>query len=325
MAVLDEMHADCHLWFAFQPNTLKDFNPELPKEWPQMIHEMRSRLENYFYVPTLSHNLRNSSEVFNMTEVVKSVKSQNEVKDSLGVTTVAMTIHATTPKLIPILQEEKEKVLVDAILFAIDKTREETNDPSSSFVILHDQTFETDELFDSIQPKKNQNDQVFKFPPNEQDLSPSLEYLDELMENKVHGFLVLRDKAFKGAEARHLILVMSDVAGYSSDIRCNMLRCISNLSIIQMIGEFESFKFDKVRYFENFMSCFKNCEYFINQCQTCWNEQKNECGEQNKKNIFFCHSCKMRKSCHPIGHDFKQLDVKDFKEKVIKCGCQCYE
>ena len=83
MASLNEMQPDRHLWLAFQPNTLKDFNSELPKEWPEMINEMRSRLENHFYIPTLSHNLRNSSEVFNITEVVKSENSYSEVKDIL--------------------------------------------------------------------------------------------------------------------------------------------------------------------------------------------------------------------------------------------------
>merc|ERR1711944_137290 len=114
MAALNDMQPDCHLWFAFQPNTLKDFNPQLPEDWPQMIHDMRSRLENHFYIPTLSNNLRNASEVFNMTEAVKTEVSSVDVNDSLGVTTVAMTIHATTPKLIPILEKEKDKVLVDA-------------------------------------------------------------------------------------------------------------------------------------------------------------------------------------------------------------------
>ena len=318
------MQPDCHLWFAFQPNTLKDFNSQLPKEWPKMVSDMRSRLENHFYVPTLSNNLRNASEVFNMTEAVKFQGTTGvDVKDSLGVTTVAMTIHATTPKLIPILEKEKDKVLVDAILFAIDKTREETSDPNSTFVILHDEYFETEQLFNTIQSKKSQNDLIFKYPPNEQDLSPSLNYLNELMENKVHGFLVLKDKSFKGAEAMNLILLMHDGTNIS-DIRCNMLRCISNLSIIQVICEHENMKFNKVRLFDNFMSCFKNCEIVIHECLTCINEQKNQCGEQNKKNIFFCRACKMRKSCHPIDHDFRKVNVEGyFKAKEVKCGCHC--
>ena len=318
------MQPDCHLWFAFQPNTLKDFNSELPKEWPKMVSDMRSRLENHFYVPTLSNNLRNASEVFNMTEAVKSEGVADvDVKDSLGVTTVAMTIHATTPKLIPILEKEKDKVLVDAILFAIDKTREETSDPNSTFVILHDEHLETDQLFNTIQSKKSQNDLIFKYPPNEQDLSPSLDYLDDLMENKVHGFLVLKDKSFKGAEAMNLILLMHEGSN-TSDMRCNMLRCISNLSIIQVINEYEVFKFDKVRLFDNFMSCFKTCKEWIHLCKTCTKEQENELGEQNKKNVFLCRSCMIRKSCHPIDHQFKRLDVEeDLKRKQVNCGCHC--
>ena len=127
---------------------------------------MRARLENHFLIPNLSHNLRNSSEVFTMTELVKSVGFEAEVKDILGVTTVAMTIHATTPKLIPIRFEDQDNILVDAILFAVEKTREETGDQSSSFVILHDERFKTDEIFNSLGAKNSLEDTVFKYPPN---------------------------------------------------------------------------------------------------------------------------------------------------------------
>ena len=37
--------------------------------------------------------------------------AKSDVKNSLGVTTVAMTIHATTPKLIPILDKEVRRLL----------------------------------------------------------------------------------------------------------------------------------------------------------------------------------------------------------------------
>ena len=324
MAALNEIQADCHLWLAFQPNTLKDFYVDFPKEWPQMISDMRSRLENHFYVPILSHNLRNASEVFTMTETIKSEEKGMDIKDSLGVTTVAMTIHATTPKLIPILLEERDKDLVDAILFAVERTRDETGDPSSSFVILHDEFFETDYIFNLIRSKKKQEDKIFKYPPNEKDLSPSLDYLDDILENNVQGFLVLKDKGFKGSESQNMILLISCGGANSSDMRCNLLRCISNLSIIQLIDEKEVYKFDKVRFFDNFMSCYKNCKEFIHLCKTCVKEQENELGEQNKKNVFICLSCKIRKSCHPIHHELKKLELeKDLKTRQVKCGCHC--
>ena len=34
---------------------------------------------------------------------------------------------------------------------------------------------------------------------------------------------------------------------------------------------------------------------YIFKCETCEEEQK-------KKNVFFCHSCKIRKNCHLIDH-----------------------
>ena len=169
-----------------------------------------------------------------------------DVKDSLGVTPVAMTIHATTPKLIPILFKERDQVLGDAILFAIEQTREETGQPNSSFVILHDEWFKTEDIYKYIQSKKNPSDNLFKYPPNQED-EPCLDYLNDLMENKINGFLVLKDKTFKGSEAMNIIILMSDGGGSESDIRCNMLRCISNLSIIQLIQEGEALKFDKIR------------------------------------------------------------------------------
>ena len=158
MAALNEMQPDCHLWFAFQPNTLKDYNSELPPKWPQMIDGMKTRLMKHFYVPNLSHNLRNSSEVFTMTEVIKNNQSDVVMKDSLGVTTVAMTIHATIPKLIPINGDKhnmqlNNQTIAGAILFAVEKTRCEIGEPKSSFVVLHGNSFKTEELFNSILTK----------------------------------------------------------------------------------------------------------------------------------------------------------------------------
>ena len=107
-------------------------------------------------------------------------------------------------------------------------------------------------------------------------------------------------------------------------MNCHRYCCISNLSIIQVISEHENMKFDKVRLFDNFMSCFKKCENFIYQCKTCTKEQEIELGEQNKKNVFLCRSCKMRKSCHPIDHKSNLLNVKsNLKRKDLNCGCRC--
>ena len=262
-----------------------------------------------------------------MTEVMKNESGiKTEVKDSLGVTTVAMTIHATIPKLIPILFKEKDQVVGDAILFAIEKTRDETGEPNTSFVILHNDSFETEEIFSSIKTNKNycKDDELFKYPPKQEDECPSIDYLDDLMENMTPGFLVLKDKTFKGSEAMNLILIMSDGGGSISDLRCNMLRCISNVSIIHVIDEYERLKFDKVRQFDNLMKCMNECENFIYQCQTCFKEQADECGEQKKKNILICHSCKNRKACHSIDHDFTRIAVKrQLKMEQVKCGCDC--
>ena len=330
MAALNEMQPDGHLWMAFQPNTLKDFNAQLPKEWPQMINEIRSRLEHYFNIPILSYNLRNASEVYNMTEaleqedILDTEACNIEVKDTLGVTTIAMTIHAITPKLIPIAGREPiYQVVGDAILFAIHKTREETGEPNSSFVILHCEDFQTDEIIKSIQSKKGRDDQVFKYPPNLEDENPSLEYLDDLLENNVQGFLVMNDKSFKGAESKNLILLMADGAPSANDIRCNMLRCISNLSILHVISENNNLKFDKIRQFDTFLECRNKCESQFFQCQTCTDKQKVQFGEQNKKSVFICVSCKMRKSCHPINHKFKKLANRDLFTDQVKCGCKC--
>ena len=302
-----------------------------------MVRYMKSRLENLFYIPTLSNNLRNSSEVFTMTEVITANEIFSNIKDSLGVTTVAMTIHATTPKLIPIIEKEitsnesaiaeskiNDQILGDAIMFAIQKTRQETNEPNSSFVILHDLTIATEALFNVVQSKKSSDDELFKYPPNPIDQSPNIEYLNDLMENKTKGFLVLKDSGFKGSEAMNIILILDGNGRSVSDMRCNLLRCVSNLTIIQRITSQEVLKFDKVRQFDNFLKCTHECRRIIYECQTCVSEQKNDCGEQNRNNVFLCLSCKMRKSCHPIDHRFVELNVeKHLNRKQVKCGCHC--
>ena len=116
-------------------------------------------LGTYFSIATLSYNLRNSSEVFNATECVTYNHSHLQINDSLGVTTNVMTIYGPIPKLIPVGFKEGYEVFADAILFAIEKTREETEEKDSSFVILHDQTIKTEAIFHSIKAKKSQNDE----------------------------------------------------------------------------------------------------------------------------------------------------------------------
>ena len=325
MAIHQEMDIQSKFWISIQPNTMKDFQLGFPPEWPSMINKMKVNLQNSgFYIPEICYNLRNSSDVYSMVEAAKSDNPGLEKKDCLGIPTISMTIHSTTPKEIPILKKEYKNRIGDAILFAIKKTKEEINLTDSSFVILHDNLFKTDEIYDALKAKMNPNDIVLKYPPNQHDKDPSIAYLEDLMENKIHGSLILKDKGFKGGEAQNVILILqSSSTTTMSDVRCNMLRCISNLSIINVFNENEGIKFDKTRVFGDFSSCKNECTIYIYECHTCKEESKEESGEQNKR-LLLCLSCTKMKKCHGKGHSFKRLSVKnDLKCKKIKCGCDC--
>ena len=88
------------------------------------------------------------------------------VKDSLGFKILGMTLNATLPKYIPINGDERDKVLVDAILLSIEHTKEELNTPNASFVIMHGQEIETETIYDKLKTKLGANELVLQYPKN---------------------------------------------------------------------------------------------------------------------------------------------------------------
>ena len=242
-----EVKMGMNLWIALQTNCLKELNAGFPSNWEEMVRNSQLRLEKEgFYLPILNYNLRNSSEVYTMVEAIKPERQGTEVKDSLGIPTISMTIHATMPQVIPILFEEWKQRIGEAILFSIEKTKEETKQKDASFVIMHDVNFKTDEIHDCLVKKVANKQLVYKYPPNENDKDPSIKYLDDLMENKKQGYLILKDKGFKGSEAQNVILINDSTTSSLSDVRCNMLRCISNLAIIPVVGEVERIHLERL-------------------------------------------------------------------------------
>ena len=60
------------IWFAIQTNRLKEVGGGYAKNWKELIQATKSRLENSYHIPSLPKNLRNTEEVFKVTETVKS-------------------------------------------------------------------------------------------------------------------------------------------------------------------------------------------------------------------------------------------------------------
>ena len=110
---------------------------------------MKLKLEkDHWFIPELTKNLRNSAQVFDMVESIKcsDVNNKMAVKDSLGSKIMGLTINATLPKLIPIDHDERDKVIPDAIMFAMRKTKDENKTKNPSFVIMHDNFFKTEDI-----------------------------------------------------------------------------------------------------------------------------------------------------------------------------------
>ncbi len=113
-AVKKEMLVSSHIWVSLQTNVIKDFCYDYPDNWEDLVDKLKSKLKNdNWYLPVLTKNLRNSSQVFDMVETLKGERDDKlSVKDSLGVKIFGMTLNATLPKYIPIhLHERKIKFL----------------------------------------------------------------------------------------------------------------------------------------------------------------------------------------------------------------------
>ena len=228
-AIKEEMVVGTHIWISLETNVIKDFGYDYPANWESLASKLKSKLTNDdWYLPVLTKNLRNSSQVFDMVESIKSEVSKLCVKDSLGVKILGMTLNATLPKYIPISFDEMHNVLLDAILLAIEQTKEELNSERASFVILHDGTFETETIYNDLNGKLRNNEIVLQYPKNKQgQKNPTINYIQSFMQSGQHGCLVMRDRCYTGAEAENVILIMntSNSEGMRN-IRCNLMRCI---------------------------------------------------------------------------------------------------
>ena len=182
-AIKKEMLVGSHLWISPQTNVIKDTGFDYPDNWEDLVDKLKTKLTNdNWYLPVLTKNLRNSSQVFDMVETLKgNLNDALCVKDSLGVKILGMTLNATLPKYIPIHDDERDKVLVDAILLAIQQTKEELKTEKASFVILHDQLLETENIYNDLKRKIGKNEIVLQYPKNKQEKSnPSIDYIENL-------------------------------------------------------------------------------------------------------------------------------------------------
>jgi hypothetical protein len=322
-AIKEEMLVGTHLWISLQTNVIKDFGYNYQDNWDDLVGKLKSKLTNdNWYLPVLTKNLRNSSQVFDMVETLKAGGNMISVKDSLGVKILGMTLNATLPKNIPINYDESDKVLVDAIFFAIQQTKEELNTEIASFVILHDDAFKTETIYNDLKRKLGKNEIVLQYPKSKQERSnPSIDYIENFMQSGQHGCLVIRDRAYTGAEAENVILIKSG-GRIVGNIRCNLMRCISNLSIIHVIKERVTISFEKVKLIDNFIKCKKQCNNVIHECLSCKEKTKHQNGEQNQIRMI-CIFCRLK--CHKKGHSFNQVDIKDDlrSQYPVNCGCEC--
>ena len=323
-AIKEEMLVGTHIWVSMQTNMIKDFASGYPDNWEQLIGEFKSKLkQDNWHLPVLTKNLRNSAQVFDMVETIKREDNKTtSVKDSLGFKIMGMTLNATLPKYIPIDHKDRDKYLVDAILLAIQQTKEELKTESASFVILHDNFFKTEEIYNDLKKRLGPNEIVLQYPKNKQEeKNPTIDYIETFMKSGQHGCLVIRDRAYTGAEAENIILTFYSSGGSLGGLRCNLMRCIANLSVIELISESVTFSFENVKQFNNFLKCKKQCERLIHQCITCQPNTKPQQGEQSNLGLL-CRCCRLK--CHQ-GHSFKQVDVKeDLKSQdLMHCGCEC--
>ena len=284
-------------WIAIQSNQLKDTgiglgqNSKIGHNWKDMITETVDGLKKAFYIPKLFRNFRNSEEICDLTESVKG-NSRMPGFDLMNIfddKTESMSIHSMKPRWIRIYRNALKKYLGEALRNATQLIRKEDNNSEGSIVILYDDSYfyqlSSQQIYDFYKSCVDSEEQVFRyttreyFSNNHSSLKPILEFI-----NTPKSCLLTKDELFSGCETENMIFITQ--GDYSSSYRSNLTRCISNLCVIEIIGEGEYHSFEKALPINDFLECLDECSLQIYQCKTCTNDSTTSEPNDSKTSVF---------------------------------------
>ena len=301
------------LWVAFQSNTFCDrcnVSETFGIELEEMIENLGSELS--IFIPALNKNMRNSREVAELAETIRSERGARKVtKLQKCLPSDKSSITSTKPTLFPIekakLKENFEDLFklatedakINVILFSHSNDMETFSLEEIMLVLIRCGVEEKDIFIHSYESNK------------------SKEEVKEFLNNP-NGFLVCQDELFCGMEANSLVYCVSDYDHYRN-IRVNMMRACSQLNIIHAYRkDFNAFiDFPSANLNPRFMTnCDKEMYIWAIKCLTCQTAGDNI----NKENYWICKSCFL--GCHS-GHDVESKSIKrDLKRESVRCHCR---
>ena len=224
------------LWVAFQSNTLRDYGLGASKD---KILTLKDKLKHLFYFPTLKHNMRNSQQIVKATE---EAKTQFPRFDAIPPATVPCMLNSASPVIIPLDINNVPLCFGSAISHAthrwLRREQKETGRCAASIVIIfeRDQGIQSKQIINALQNEGfASNENIIQYDPE------STSQIDStLTEERVKYFLKGRNgifvtpaECFVGMEAESMIYIW-DNSYISRDIRCSMMRAVSNLIIIKI-------------------------------------------------------------------------------------------
>ena len=317
-------------WIAIQSNQLKDTgvrfgpNTKIVHNWKDMINETVDGWKKGFYIPNLFRNFRNSEEICDLTESVKSESSMPgyDLTNVFDKRIEPMSIHSMKPRWIRIYNRAIKKYLGEALRKATHLIRSEENNADGSIVVLYNDGFyqlSSDQIFDFCKHYVNSEENVFRYPEltgqsmEKGALKPILEFIAT-----PKSCLLTKDELFGGCETESMIFISQ--GDFNSSYRSSLTRCISNLCVIEIIGEMRYHSIEKALPMNDFLECLEESNLQIYQCKTCTiNSKTSELGTATSDNFKECSDCY---DCYTFAKtDFIQtlneIKVDDFEAKAL--------
>ena len=229
-------------WVSFQTNCLADtvrstfdFNTTFKKMKDKLSHEG-------FHIVGMSSNMRNAKQIAQLrVDRPGSGYKMKQIIPCLPPTTVMGTI----PKIIQFDEINLKKHLGPAVYQALHLLSKQN---AKNCVILHDNDLNSfvikktlmDELEKGVEKEGSEDDFLNKIKTHPDLIYVYPDYLEEPLDqleflNNPNYILVTHAKYFVGCEAPNVILCVSS-SSPSLSVRCHLMRAVSNLIVIQMIG-----------------------------------------------------------------------------------------
>ena len=308
------------LWVAFQSNTLNDrcgTTKEFQPKFEEMIESLRK--EFHFYSPKLALNMRNSSEVGELAQTLRSDYGDRKITSIIeSLPAPKSSVTSAKPTFFPMPSKDfHQKENCDEIL-------KRTTENGQIKVILIAGADDYDlEMFRHaiVECGINEEDifiHTFKSNNTKEDIA-------KFLQNQ-NGFLICEAELFTGMEADSVVYCVRDW-DRDKNMRVNVTRACSKLNIIYLYIKDHGniIDFSSIRLDPTFMTgCEEEMKRFAHQCLTC---EKNGNMHNDKvvdnNTIIVCKSCFI--GCHfgHVGkwHRSKKLQ-KDLKINAIMCECK---